>query len=99
MNWGARQFCMGVATAALLSSATHAFAGPQLKSCTNDENSADMRIESCTAVIDSQPSKPKTDKKKHKGDADQEISSKDKAAAYFSRGLARSEERRVGKEC
>ena len=87
MIWGTQRFFVcAVATASLLSTAPHAFAGPQLKTCTSDENSADVRIETCTAVIDYQT--PKQEKKKRKGDADTEVSSKDKAVAYFSRGKA-----------
>ena len=87
MSWGAQRSFTCTATAVtLLLTALHAFAGPQLKTCTVDENSAEVRIESCTAVIDYQA--PKQEKKKRKGDADTEVSSKDKAAAYFSRGKA-----------
>src|SRR5882762_192269 len=88
MNWGARQFCICVATAALLSAAQNAFAATreQMKACSNEEASADLRIENCTAIID-QPAKPNT-KKKNNADAGNDVSSKDKAAVYFSRGKA-----------
>src|SRR5882762_10319296 len=89
MNWGTRQFCICVAAAALLSAVTHARAAPrdQMKACSSEEASADQRIENCTAIIDQQAAKPGT-KKKNNADTGNDVSGKDKAAAYFSRGKA-----------
>src|SRR3981081_1954224 len=89
MNWGARQFCICVATAALLSAAQNAFAATreQIRAGASEDASAHVRIEVCRAIIDQQPAKP-GNKKKQNADTNSYVSSKDKAAAYFSRGKA-----------
>jgi hypothetical protein len=52
MSWGAQRLFIYAAVAVLPLAAPHALAAPLLKTCTNEDNSADARIESCTSIIE-----------------------------------------------
>jgi tetratricopeptide (TPR) repeat protein len=82
MNWGARHVCICAAAAAMLLPAApiaSAATREQMKAC------LDAEIQSCTAIIE-QP-QPKPGKKQHKSDKTHDVSTKDKAEAYFNRGM------------